>query len=252
VSAPLAAVVEYLNAYLRVASIADAPEALNGLQVENDGTVTRLAAAVDACQATIAAAAELRADFLLVHHGLFWSGLTPITQRHGRRVRRLIESGIALYSAHLPLDLHAEVGNNVLLARLLGLSDAVPFGDEGGQPVGVVGRLEGPRNEVVARVRTSLAIEPLVIATGPEQVRRVAVITGAGGGFIAAAHAAGADTYVTGEGKHHSYFDAEELGVNVVYAGHYATETLGVKALGAHVHERFGIPWQFVDHPTGL
>jgi putative NIF3 family GTP cyclohydrolase 1 type 2 len=140
----------------------------------------------------------------------------------------------------------------VLLARLLGVSDTAAFADDHGQSAGVIGRLEVSRDELMARVRASLAIEPVVIATGPGHVRRVAVITGAGGAFIAAAYAAGADTLVTGEGKHHSYFDAEELGVNVVYAGHYATETLGVKALGAHLHERFGIPWHFIDHPTGL
>jgi dinuclear metal center YbgI/SA1388 family protein len=252
VSVPLAALVEYLDQYLHVAAIADAPEALNGLQVENDGAVTRLAVAVDACQATIDAAARVRADLLLVHHGLFWSGLKPLTERHGRRVRQLVRSGIALYSAHLPLDLHAEVGNNVLLARLLGVSDTLPFGDDQGQTVGIIGRLEVSRDELVARVRASLAIEPTAIATGPEQVRRVAVVTGAGGAFLEPARAAGADTLVTGEGKHHSYFDAEELGMNVVYAGHYATETLGVKALGAHLHQRFGIPWHFIDHPTGL
>jgi len=243
---------EYLDGYLRVHEVEDSRNALNGLQVENDGTLGRLAFAVDACQVTIDRAAELGADFLLVHHGLFWSGLEPLVGRHGKRVRALMQHNLALYSAHLPLDLHPEVGNNAVLARELHLADPECFGDYLGQRLGVAGSLRTTRAGLVDRVRAVLGVEPHVIAAGPDEVRRVGVISGGGGGMIGDAVRAGVDTYLTGEGTHHTHFDAEEWGINVIFAGHYATETVGVRALAAHLEQRFGLPWHFIDHPTGL
>ena len=248
----LAAMCAHLDRYLRVAEITDFDRALNGLQVESDGPVRQVAVAVDACLATITAAAEMSADLMIVHHGLFWDGLTPIVGRHGRRVRTLLESGLALYSVHLPLDLHPYVGNNAVLARKIGLSDVVPFGEYEGQLIGSAGHVTIGRDELIGRIRATLGIAPHVIAHGPEQVERVGVLTGNGGRFIRDAHALGLDTLLTGEGGHDTYFDAEEWGMNLIYAGHYATETVGVKALGEHLHEEFGVPWQFIDHPTGL
>jgi len=243
---------QYLDDYLGVTRIADDQEALNGLQVENSGVVSRVAAAVDACQASIETAASLRADFLLVHHGLFWRGLEPLTGRHGRRIRLLIENDIALYSAHIPLDVHSEVGNNVRLADLLGITNAEAFGSYKGQAIGVIGDVDLSLGEFILRVRHRLAADPHVIAAGSDQLTRVAVISGGGGSMIEQARDAGADLYLTGEGPHHTYFDAEEWGLNVIYAGHYATETEGVKALAHHIQEKFGLPWDFIDHPTGL
>jgi dinuclear metal center YbgI/SA1388 family protein len=244
--------VAYLDSYLRVAEIGDYEEALNGLQLVNSGSVTRLAAAVDACQAVIDGAAAQGADLLLVHHGLFWRGLEPLTGRHGARVRSMIRSDIALYSAHLPLDLHPEVGNNAVLARMLGLAELEPFGEAKGQAIGLCGNVNLSVAEFAASVASSLAVEPRVIAAGPDTVRRVGVVTGGGGSMIEQAREAGLDTYLTGEGAHHTYFDAEEWGLNVIYAGHYATETVGVKALAEHLERQFGLPWEFVHHPTGL
>jgi len=252
VATTLAEVTAYLDGYLRIRDVEDSRNAMNGLQVENDGTVSRLAVAVDACQATIDRAVERGANLLLVHHGLFWGGLEPVVGRHARRLRALLQHNLALYSAHIPLDLHPEVGNNAVLARRLGITAPSFFGDYLGQELGVVGELPTTREDLGARVEQLLGVEPHVIATGPSEVKRVAVISGGGGGMIAEAARAGADTYVTGEGTHHTYFDAEELGVNVIYAGHYATETLGVQALAEHVEHRFGLPWEFLDHPTGL
>src|SRR2546423_13161314 len=142
----LAALVAYLDRYLRVADVADAPHALNGLQVSNRGTVSRAAAAVDLCEATVRMAAQQGADLLLVHHGLFWGGLQPLTGRAYRRVAGLIAKNIALYSAHLPLDLHPEVGNNAVLARQLGVSPRGEFGEEYGVRVGRGGGGGGPRH----------------------------------------------------------------------------------------------------------
>ncbi|UCF40131.1 MAG: Nif3-like dinuclear metal center hexameric protein [Gemmatimonadota bacterium] len=242
----------YLDGYLRISEVADDASALNGLQVDNSGTVERVAVAVDACQATIEAAVQLGAHLLLVHHGLFWGGLQPITGRHASRIRRLVEADVAVYSAHLPLDAHPEVGNNAELARMLGVTDPVPFGEYHEQVIGVAGSLAVPREELVRRLRDALGGDPHVIATGPDTVQRVGIVTGGGGSMIAQARDAGLDTYVTGEGAHHTYFDAEEWRLNVIYAGHYLTETVGVKALGRHLEQRFGLPWDFIDHPTGL
>jgi dinuclear metal center YbgI/SA1388 family protein len=248
----LASLTAYLDDYLRVAEVPDDPKALNGLQVDGGAHVQRVLAAVDACQATIDAAVQRKAHLLLVHHGLFWGGAEPVTGRHGRRLRTLIQHDVAVYSAHLPLDVHPDVGNNAVLARALGIEDLVSFGDYHGVEIGFIGRLEVSRDDLVSRVRAALGVAPHVVPAGPEGTARVAVITGGGGSMIRDALDAGADSFVTGEGAHHTYFDAEEWGLNVLYAGHYATETVGVKALAAHLEQRFGIEWQFFDHPTGL
>jgi len=245
-------VVWHLDDYLRVREVADDPNALNGLQVENAGEVRHIGAAVDACQATIGAAAERGTDLLLVHHGLFWSGLEPLTGRTYRRVSALLRHGIALYSAHLPLDLHPDVGNSALLARKLGMEVRGGFGDHLGAPLGVWGELDVGREALRERIEGALGAAARLIPGGPERCRKVGVITGAAGGFVRQARDAGLDTFITGEGHHWTYFDAEEYGVNVVLAGHYATETLGVQALAAHLSERFQLPWSFLDHPTGL
>jgi len=248
----LTELVSYLDSYLDVRSVPDAPHALNGLQVERSAAVTRIAAAVDLCDATIALAATAGANFLLVHHGLFWGGLQPLVGAQYRRVARLIRHDIALYSAHLPLDRHPEVGNNAVLARALAVAPRGEFGEEYGKPIGVWGELTVGRAALLERVGALLGVVPRLLAFGPEQVRRVGIVTGAGGSLIPQAAAAGLDTYITGEGPHHTFFDAEELGVNVIFAGHYATETVGVKALAEHLSAKFHLPWTFLDHPTGL
>lgn len=249
--------VGYLDQYLRVSDLPDAATALNGLQVENRGEVTRIVAAVDASQATIdgvvASLDETPGPVLvLVHHGLFWDGLTPVTGRRYRRLRALLDHDVALYSAHIPLDVHPEVGNNAMLAAGLGLGSPEPFGDYKGIPLGLAGSLAISREELRDRVDAMLGTSARLLAGGPEQTRRVGVISGAAGSMIGAALEAGCDTFLTGEGAHHTYFDAMELGVNVLYAGHYATEQVGVKALAGHLSERFGLPWAFHHHPTGL
>ena len=244
--------VRYADDYLRVREVADDRNALNGLQVENAGEVRQIAAAVDACQATIGAAAERGADLLLVHHGLFWGGLEPLTGRAYRRVAALVRHGIALYSAHIPLDRHPDVGNNVLLARKLGMEVRGWFGDHLGAPLGAWGELDLPREALRERLAEVLGGPATLLPGGSERVRRVGVVTGAAGGFVRPARDAGLDTLVTGEVHHWTYFDAEEIGVNVLLGGHYATETLGVQALAAHLSERFQVPWSFIEHPTGL
>ena len=256
---PLADVVAYLDEYLRIQDIPDEANAVNGLQVENRGGVGRIVAAVDATQATIDGALAADAGLpalILVHHGLFWDGNVPATHRRYRRLRALFERDSALYSAHIPLDVHPEVGNNVVLAERLGMDVEGWFGPYKGISLGVWGRaphrLEH-RDAIVAELRHALSPARVhLVPGGKERISRVGIVTGAGGSMIGAALAAGIDTYITGEGPHHTYFDAVEGGLNVIYAGHYATETLGVQALASHLSDRFDLPWDFHDHPTGL
>lgn len=244
--------VAYLDDYLRIREVGDDALALNGLQLENGGGVRQLAVAVDACQAVIDQAAERGADLLLVHHGLFWGGLEAVRGRMYRRLAALVRHDMAVYSAHIPLDRHPEVGNNAVLLRALGMEVRGWWGDFKGAPLGVWGELDLSREQLGERISQALGVTPRLIAAGTERVRRVGVITGSGGSMIRQAGEAGLDAYVTGEGQHWTYFDAEELGLNVFYAGHYATETVGVKALAHHLAGRFNLPWSFVDHPTGL
>jgi dinuclear metal center YbgI/SA1388 family protein len=249
---PLHEITAYLDRYLDIDAVPDSSNALNGLQVEAEGPVRRVAVAVDASEASIRGAADLGADLLLVHHGLFWDGNLPVTGRRYSRLRGLLEAGLALYSAHLPLDVHPEVGNNAVLARELGVEVEGTFGEYKGVDVGVWGRLDLTREALCARLDDLLGVRVKMIAGGPERLERVGVLTGGGGSYAAAARAAGLDALVTGEGSHHTYFDAIEGGLNLYYGGHYATETWGVRALAEHLASRFGVEWDFLDLPTGL
>lgn len=249
---PLAALVQHLDDYLSVGAIQDFPGALNGLQVEAPGPVSRVAVAVDATAASIEAAVRAECELLIVHHGLFWDGNLPVTGRRYRRLKALLDSGVALYAAHLPLDVHPQVGNNAVLARELGLEQLGGFAARDGTELGVWGQLRLSREALCARLDELLGVRVKLIPGGPERVERVGVLTGGGGSAVGAALATGLDALVTGEGSHHTYFDAMEGGLNLYYGGHYATETWGVRALGAHLEERFGLSWSFIDQPTGL
>jgi dinuclear metal center YbgI/SA1388 family protein len=211
-----------------------------------------VAAAVDASEETIRLARDEGCELLIVHHGLFWDGNRPVTGRRYRKLKLLMDADIAVYGAHIPLDVHAEVGNNAVLARELGIAIRDMFGSYQGIRLGVWGDLEIGRDELAGRLEKVLGGAVRLVAGGPESLRRVGVITGAGGSMIADAIAAGLDGYVTGEGAHHTYFDAMEGGINVYYGGHYATETWGVKALAAHLADRFGLEWLFIPAPTGM
>ncbi|HSE28405.1 MAG TPA: Nif3-like dinuclear metal center hexameric protein [Gemmatimonadales bacterium] len=248
----LADITSHLDAYLRIAEIPDSDRALNGLQVENAGSVERIVAAVDASQASIEhAAAKGRGTLLLVHHGLFWDGNLALTGRRYRRLATAIRGDVAVYSAHNPLDLHPEVGNNPVLAAQLGIPVEKWWGEYHGVNIGVLGTVDLARDDLADRFRRLLGGRVQVIPGGPERCRRVGIITGGAGMMIAAARDAGCDTFITGEGTHHTWFDAMEGGINVLYGGHYATETMGVKALAEKLGHSFGLPWTFFDLPTG-
>ena len=250
--ASLAEIVRYSDDYLRLAEVEDYPNALNGLQIENSGNVTKIGAAVDASSATLKAAAEQKINLLLVHHGMFWPGLQPIAGPLHRQLKFAIENDIALYAAHLPLDLHPEVGNNVQLARSLGFEKSEPFLELQGQPIGRKVSASLRRDELVAKLEKSLGGPVQCIGVGPTETRTIGIVTGGAGGEIHAAARDGVDTFITGEAPHWAAVAAEELGVNLILGGHYATETFGVKSLAAHWSEKFKVPWQFIDHPSGL
>jgi len=250
----LESLVQYLDGYLAVGDHPDYPTALNGLQVAGPDQVTRVATAVDASLHTIEQAAAAGADLLLVHHGLFWSGLRPVTGRRFRRLKSLFDSGLSLYSCHLPLDGHAELGNCILVTRALGLEPAGRLGSFKGVDLGWWGTLPEPTDiEGLVSVTESAVGAPVTrLPGGPDRIERVGVLTGGGGSFVREAAEMGLDAFVTGEGAHHTFFDAEEFGIHVLFAGHYATETFGVRALGEHLADRFGLEATFVDRPTGL
>jgi dinuclear metal center YbgI/SA1388 family protein len=248
----LSKLVTYLDDYLKTAEVQDYSGAHNGLQVEGRPVIKKIVATVDACRTTIKRTAALEADLLLVHHGLFWSGVQPLIGPVYQRYKMLFDSGISIYSSHLPLDAHPEVGNNHELARGLGLQIEAGFGDYKGADIGVRCSADFARNELVERLDSLLGTPSNVLACGPLRVRNIGIVTGGGGSMIGEAAAAGLDTLITGEGAHHHFHTAEEFGVNLIFSGHYATETFGVRALAKHIEEKFGIEWEFVEHPSGL
>ena len=245
-------IVEHLDGYLRREEVGDFPGAKNGLQVENAGCVTKIGAAVDACDATLCMAAERGIDLLIVHHGLFWRDLTPWTGPVFKRMRALLESNLAVYSSHLPLDVHPRIGNNVKLCEAMGLDPGEPFFEEKGQAIGRVIDVSLALEELVARLGKAVGGKVHVAPGGPGTTKRVGLIAGGAGSEIGRVAAEGIDSFVTGEAPHWAYTAAEDLGVNLLLGGHYATETFGVRALGEHLEHEFRLPWEFIDHPTGL
>jgi dinuclear metal center YbgI/SA1388 family protein len=257
--AELEAIVRYLDAELRSAEVPDYDAALNGLQLANrSGQVTKVACAVDFSANTVSGAIEQGANLLVVHHGMFWRGAHQLVGRAYDRLAAAITADLAIYSSHIPLDLHPRVGNNVLLARELGLEPSATFGRYKGVEIGVAGESDVPTSTVLERLRrfaegfaTTVVHTPFV---PQRRTRRWAIITGAGASPQTLSEAAerGVDTFIVGEGTHHTAVDAIESGLTLMYAGHYATETLGVRAVASEIQARFDVASTFVDIPTGL
>jgi dinuclear metal center YbgI/SA1388 family protein len=249
---PLADLVSHLDRDLRVAEIPDYPGAVNGLQLANQGEIRRIVAAVDASLPVIEAAAAGGPGLLLVHHGMFWQGVQPVTGAFYRKLKVAMDAGLAVYSAHLPLDIHSEWGNNILLAQSIGLIDPQPFFEWKGIHLGLRGGWRGSRAELTDALEKAVGGRVHVCPGGPENVSSIGLVTGGAGSEVAKAAAAGVDTFISGEGPHWSHPLALELGVNLLLGGHYATETFGVRALAAVLGTRFGVPWSFIDQPSGL
>ncbi len=256
-STALAEIVEALDVELRTNDIPDYSGAVNGLQVANSGQVSRVAVAVDASRAAIEEAVRERADLLIVHHGLFWGGVQPITGLVYEKHRTLLRQDIAVYSSHLPLDMHPVHGNNARLANEVGLTPSEGFARYKTVDIGVMGRSDESTSDIVSRVRTAVSPYGGVVRTSiPADDRRTRVWAicsggGASSDTLREARERGVDTLIVGEGPHHTTVDSAEFGICVVYAGHYATETLGVQSLGSFIQARFGLPWTFLNLPTG-
>ena len=251
-TASLAQIVGYCDRLLKTDQIRDYDRACNGLQVENSGRIHRLAAAVDASLATVQLAVQAQANLLLVHHGLFWGATHPWIGRRRELLQWLVEHDLAVYSSHLPLDAHPRLGNNAGLCTALGWKERRPFFQDHGQSIGFRCRTSIARAELFRRLERVTGAPPRLLPGGRERCREVGVVSGGAGAELRRAAEEGVDTFITGEGPHWTYALAQEVGINVFYGGHYATETFGVKALAARLSKRFGIPWKFVDHPTGL
>ncbi len=242
---------QYLDKLLVIDEFQDSSS--NGLQFEGREEVKRVALAVDACAAVFREAIRLSSDIVIVHHGLFWGDIKNIRGNLKERLQLLFDSNISLYAAHLPLDAHPELGNNAQIMKALGIEVRGGAGRYRGSPLGFWGELEEELSlkSFTERVEERLGTRCRVLDFG-DRVKRVAVLSGTGWQVLNEASDIGFDTLITGESSHSAYTLAEELGVNVIFAGHYATERLGVKALGEHLREKFGLEVSFIEHSTGL
>lgn len=244
--------VSFLDEYLNVPAYPD--KSSNGLQVEGKEEVEKIAFTVDTTLRTIERAVKAGADMMVVHHGMIWGGLEYVTGVHYRRLKALIENGLNLYVAHLPLDAHPEVGNNVELLKLLGLEPKGPFGEYKGLTIGFWGEFEEPQpiEKIAQMVAEKLDTTVRAYEFGKREIKTVGAISGAGAFALEEAWRKGIDLLITGEFGHADYLTAVDLPQSVLVAGHYKTETLGVRALMQVVKEKFNADVLFIDEPTGL
>ena len=241
----------YLDNLLDIPSINDAPNALNGLQVQNTGEIKKIGLAVDLCQATIDLAIEKNCQMLFVHHGVFWGGLQQVRGPFYKKISSMMRANLGLYSAHIPLDLHPVLGNNRALADLIELQNLEPFGEYGGIKIGLKGTInKKPAETLVQDLAEKLGSPVKVIGAG--DIQSIGLVTGGAADIIQQASSERLDAYITGEGSNHHYHDAIEGKCILIFAGHYATETGGVKSVGLHLEQKFQIVTEFLDYPTGL
>lgn len=245
-TATLKQIVEFLDRELDIDGFAD--RSANGLQVEGRAKVGKVGLAVDACMPSFRAAAERGCDLLVVHHGLIWDGVGAVRGVFRRRLAFLLEKDIGLYAAHIPLDAHPKLGNNVLLARALGLRKLRPFCRYRGKDISFAGELARPASarDLADGMAKKLATKTRVVGDRRARVKRIGVVSGGGSFAVTEAEEAGLDALFTGEGTHAADLDAADSGVVVIYAGHYETETLGVKAVGKALAKRFGVRSEFL------
>jgi dinuclear metal center YbgI/SA1388 family protein len=248
----------YTDSLLETSSTPDYPNAVNGLQVSNRSPIRKIAAAVDLSTRTIQGAIGSGANLLFVHHGMFWGGLKPMTGSSYRRVQMLIEADLAVYASHLPLDRHPTLGNNALLAKELGLQPSAPFARFEDIFIGLCGESDIETSAIITSARrfaqTHSGDLRTSLAQAGRRTRKWAICTGAGASAdtLRETSAMGVDTLIVGEGPHWTAIYAEENDLVIIYAGHYATETLGVCALAQHLSEKYDLAWDFVSAPTGL
>jgi len=245
-------IARFLDEYLGIDAVPDA--SVNGLQVEASEEVRCVGLAVDAAAATIRAAVQQQCDLLVVHHGLLFGAPQPLRGSLGANLASCFRCGLSIYAAHLPLDIHPQVGNNVLLARRLSAEPLIGFGDHGGTSLGILARRDAaaPLASVAGQLAAAGCDEQTLWAFGPDPVQELAIVTGSGCSFLPEAIAAGAQCFITGEPRHSAYHLAREAGINCLFGGHYATETFGVRAVGDLLAERFGVTTRWIEHPTGV
>ncbi|KYC44705.1 MAG: metal-binding protein [Candidatus Methanofastidiosum methylothiophilum] len=248
----LYALVNYMDDYLRVSEISDV--SINGLQIEGKKDVKKLCLGVDSSLEIFKETSKRKADLLLVHHGLIWGGLKSIRGLVKERISYLLEKDISLYAAHLPLDMHPEVGNNIGLIKILNLLDPEPFGAYHGIKIGFKGKYEKMKSvkEISKTLEKSLPAKVESFNFGPDKIKSVGIVSGCGGSAFEDCIKEEIDLFITGEPSHTIYHIAKEAGINLIFAGHYATEKLGVMALGKNIEEKFKIKTEFIDIPTGL
>jgi dinuclear metal center YbgI/SA1388 family protein len=242
--------VEYLENLLNIAQFGD--HSINGLQVQGKEEVRTVGLATDAALIVYEKAAAAGCDFLFVHHGLVWGGLKRIAGRSYEHIKALLGSELNLFACHLPLDLHPKLGNNAQLASLVGLSGVQPFGEYHGVTIGFEGVLREPSTagELAARWQAVIGGTPKLLEFGPKEIRTVGIVSGGGSGMLEEAIEKQLDCFITGEGEHKDFHLAREGKINVVYLGHYASETLGVKAVGEELKTQFGLETVFIDEPS--
>ena len=242
---------KYLDEALDIHSIKDSPKAVNGLQVESAGEITKVGLAVDLCMATIRMAEEKNCGMMFVHHGMFWDGLQPVTGTRYEKLSAMIKANMGLYSAHIPLDVHPVLGNNRALADMLGMRSLEPFGEYEGMKIGLKGKVDRqPAQTLGKTLEEKLGASSRVIGGG--EVETVGVVTGGAGDIVRQAIDENLDCYITGEGANHNYHEAVEGKCVLILSGHYATEKGGVLAVGRRLTEKFDIDCEFLDYPTGL
>lgn len=250
-SLPLKEIVETLESLLSHDAIGDYGGAQNGLHLENSGSIESIATAVDANVLTLREAALERSRLLIVHHGLAWNGLCPLTGNTYEMIRSAIQADLAVFSSHLPLDAHDRFGNNVLLAHKMGFQESIPFLEVKGTLLARLIAEPLPLSELSDRLRKAVG-QSQIIPGGPAITRKILISTGSGNSLLEECATRDIDTLVTGEVSHDAFSRAYELGINLLLGGHYATETLGVQAIGRFVSEKFNLPLAFIDHPSGL
>ncbi len=239
--------VSWSNELLNIPAMADFPGADNGLQVANSGRVTRIGAAVDAGLVPFQKAVEHGVDFLIVHHGLFWDRPYPYTGVRRERIATLIQGDCALYSAHLPLDAHSEIGNNTLLAKEIGLVPCGQFGDYQGTPIGTLAAWEEDEETLYKRLLARFPDTRAVLPSAPRPPRRIGILTGSGTSAVPQLPDYSIDLLITGELKQNCFNALQEMGIQAYVCGHYATEVFGVRALAERASQHFGVPWEWID-----
>ena len=254
----LAEISAYADRMLQTSTTPDYPQALNGTQLQNSGEIVGISAAVDFSTRAVKETIASKANLLVVHHGMFWGGLQPLIGPAYERLRLLLENDVGVYASHLPLDRHDVLGNNVLLAIELGLQPKDAFARYEGISIGVSGETDIETSTLFERAQRfsrNYGGEARVASLRDDRrTRKWGICTGAGASTdtLDEAIASGIDTLIIGEGAHWTAVFAEEHDLAIIYAGHYATETLGVRALAQHLGEKFDIPHTFVHAPTGL